>query len=180
MSSMIPEVLREASIETVPAVKILSDPSLVLHLDLKTCHVQETEFFTAFKLTMTRTDMLTALVGSFDVTFHLDHTVVLPTSPYDPPTHWKQTVFYLPQPISVQKGKLLLILLLFKRSLLVNVIHSIVIRWRRSSSGVQHRSAAAREIRTRSASDADHRWREAQIHSKLNVVFRFKTTLSVC
>jgi len=107
MSSMIPEVLREASIETVPAVKILSDPSLVLHLDLKTCHVQETEFFTAFKLTMTRTDMLTALVGSFDVTFHLDHTVVLPTSPYDPPTHWKQTVFYLPQPISVQKGQVL-------------------------------------------------------------------------
>jgi len=106
MSSMKPEVLREASIEIVPASKILSDPSLVLHLDLKTCHVQETEFFTAFNLTITRDDQLTALVGSFDVTFHLDQTVVLSTTPYDPPTHWKQTVFYLPQPISVKKGKL--------------------------------------------------------------------------
>ena len=105
MSSMKPEVLREASIEIVPSDKILSDPSLVLHLDLKTCHVQETEFFTAFRLTMTRQDQLTALVGSFDVTFQLDHTVALCTSPYDPPTHWKQTVFYLPQPISVQKGR---------------------------------------------------------------------------
>jgi len=107
MSSMKPEVLREASIEIVPSDKILSDPSLVLHLDLKTCHVQETEFFTAFRLTMTRQDQLTALVGSFDVTFQLDHTVALCTSPYDPPTHWKQTVFYLPQPISVQKGQVL-------------------------------------------------------------------------
>jgi len=107
MSSMKPEVLREASIEIVPASKILSDPSLVLHLDLKTCHVQETEFFTAFNLTITRDDQLTALVGSFDVTFHLDQTVVLSTTPYDPPTHWKQTVFYLPQPISVKKGQVL-------------------------------------------------------------------------
>lgn len=105
MTSMRPEVLREASIETVPVDKILSDPSLVLQLDLKTCTSQETEFFRVFQLKMTREDKLTALVGSFDVTFHLDHTVLLSTSPYSSPTHWKQTVFYLPEPITVHTGK---------------------------------------------------------------------------
>lgn len=104
MSSMKPEVLREASIEIVPANKILSEPANVLQLDLRTCSSQETEFFTAFQLTILRDDNLTALVGSFDVAFNLDQTVVLSTSPYKEPTHWKQTVFYLPQPISVLSG----------------------------------------------------------------------------
>jgi len=101
---MKPEVLREASIETVPPEKILSEPSLVLHLDLKTCTSLETEFFTAFQLVISRQDKLTALVGSFDVTFNLDHTVTLSTSPYQPSTHWKQTVFFLPRPINVVAG----------------------------------------------------------------------------
>ena len=104
MTSMKPEVLREASIEIVPTDKILSPPAVVLSLDLKTCHVQDTEFFTAFKLTISRDDQLTALVGSFDVAVNLEHTATLPTSPYDPPTHWKQTVFYLPQPLAVRSG----------------------------------------------------------------------------
>lgn len=107
MTSMRPEVLREASIECVPENKILSDPSLVLQLDLKTCTTKETEFFRAFHLKMTRDDKLTALVGSFDVEFQLDHTVILSTSPYQPPTHWKQTVFYLPEPMTVQTGQFL-------------------------------------------------------------------------
>lgn len=104
MTSMRPEVLREASIETVPVEKILSDSAVVLNLDLKTCTSQETEFFRPFQLTVTRDDQLTALVGCFDVTFHLDHTVILSTSPNHLPTHWKQTVFYLPQPMTVHKG----------------------------------------------------------------------------
>lgn len=109
MTSMRPEVLREASIESVPVDKVISDPALVLQLDLKTCTSQETEFFQAFQLKMIREDRLTALVGSFDVTFHLDHTVLLSTSPYSPPTHWKQTVFYMPEPISVHAGTLALL-----------------------------------------------------------------------
>ena len=104
MTSMKPEVLREASIELVPTEKILSEAAVVLNLDLKTCHVQDTEFFAAFTLQMRRDDRLTALVGSFDVSFNLDETVILSTSPYDAPTHWKQTVFYLPQPMNVLSG----------------------------------------------------------------------------
>lgn len=122
MTSMRPEVLREASIETVPVEKILSDPSLVLQLDLKTCTSQETEFFRVFQLKVTREDKLTALAGSFDVTFHLDHTVMLSTSPYSPPTHWKQTVFYLPEPITVHAGQVLECSIKVQR-------HSKEVRW---------------------------------------------------
>lgn len=105
MTSMRPEVLREASIETVPQDKIMSEAAVVLNLDLNTCTTQETEFFTTFNLTMSRQDKVTALVGSFDVTFHMEHTVTLSTSPYEPSTHWKQAIFYLPQPINVNAGK---------------------------------------------------------------------------
>ncbi len=133
MTSMRPEVLREASIETVPVDKILSDPSLVLHLDLKTCTSQETEFFRSFQMTMIREDRLTALVGSFDVTFHLDHTVLLSTSPYSPPTHWKQTVFYLPEPISVRAG-------MWKPVKNVTYIH--ICFYFRASARMQHQSSA--------------------------------------
>lgn len=104
MTSMRPEVLREASIETVPENKIISDAAVVLQLDLKTCTTQETEFSKAFQLKITREDRLTAFVGSFDVTFNMDTTVLLSTSPYHSPTHWKQTVFYLPEPITVHAG----------------------------------------------------------------------------
>lgn len=109
MTSMRPEVLREASIECVPENVILSDAAMVLQLDLKTCTTKETEFFRAFHLRMLRDDKLTAFVGSFDVTFDLEHRVILSTSPYHPPTHWKQTVFYLPEPITVQAGNFYLI-----------------------------------------------------------------------
>lgn len=122
MTSMRPEVLREASIETVPADKILSEAALVLNLDLKTCTTQETEFFTAFNLTMSRQDQVTALVGSFDVSFHMDHTVTLSTSPYHPSTHWKQTVFYLPQPLNVNAGQVLVCSIQVRR-------HSKESRW---------------------------------------------------
>lgn len=108
MTSMRPEVLREASIETVPENKIISDVVSVLQLDLKTCTSQDTEFSKLFRLKITREDRLTAFAGSFDATFHLDHTVLLSTSPYSPPTHWKQSVFYLPEPISVHAGKQIL------------------------------------------------------------------------
>lgn len=104
MASMRPEVLREASIETVPENKILSNEAVVLQLDLKTCTTQETEFSKAFQLKITREDRLTAFAGSFDVAFNMDHSVILSTSPYHTPTHWKQTVFYLPEPITVHAG----------------------------------------------------------------------------
>ena len=47
-----------------------------------------------------------AIVGYFDVGFDgVDFPLYMSTSPQDPPTHWKQTVFYLQEPIAVHTGK---------------------------------------------------------------------------
>ena len=58
-----------------------------------------------FQLTASRNDYLHALVGYFDVTFSAGHKpVVMTTSPKARPTHWKQTVFYLEEPLTICAG----------------------------------------------------------------------------
>ena len=104
MTSMKSEMLQAASIEIVPPEKILSKPSLVLQLELKTCSSADAEFLKEFQLVISRQEKLTALAGYFDVIFDFDHIVTLSTSPYNPETHWGQTVFYLPKPLDVAAG----------------------------------------------------------------------------
>ncbi|KAF7234041.1 hypothetical protein EG68_09477 [Paragonimus skrjabini miyazakii] len=50
--------------------------------------------------------VLDAFVGYFDVRFDDDASVqvTFSTSPMAPPTHWKQTVFFLDQPLKVENG----------------------------------------------------------------------------
>ena len=45
-------------------------------------------------------------MGYFDVGFHgVEYPFDLSTSPQDIPTHWKQTIFYFQDPITVNTGK---------------------------------------------------------------------------
>ena len=45
------------------------------------------------------------MIGYFDVGFDgVQHPVHLSTSPQDLPTHWKQTIFFFKQPLSVHTG----------------------------------------------------------------------------
>ena len=54
---------------------------------------------------MNYSDKVHALVTWFDTTFSdLTRPVVLSTSPMKGYTHWKQSVFYLEEPIQVEKG----------------------------------------------------------------------------
>lgn len=49
---------------------------------------------------------LQAIVGYFEAGFNgPQYSGVLKTGPQDPPTHWKQTVFYLRDSIAVETGK---------------------------------------------------------------------------
>ena len=77
-------------------------------MNLQSCTVADLEFQSDFSLAAKVDGQLTAVVGFFDVEFlSVLHKKSFSTSPYNIPTHWKQTVFLLETPISVVAGKLL-------------------------------------------------------------------------
>ncbi|KAJ9581980.1 hypothetical protein L9F63_003670 [Diploptera punctata] len=82
MSCLQHEVVREAMVEIVPQDK----------------------FSANLNLEVTNDGTLTALVGYFDAFFDLPHAVSFSTGPHSKPTHWKQTVFLLEEPVAFKKG----------------------------------------------------------------------------
>jgi len=75
-------------------------------MSLQFCTVADVEFQSEFTLVANTDGQLTAVVGFFDVEFQsVPHRKSFTTSPYNSPTHWKQTVFLLQTPISVVAGK---------------------------------------------------------------------------
>ena len=107
MSCMRSPILAEASVEVVPAAAVVSAPATVLNLDINRCKVEDTEFDARFALRIERSCDLTALVGYFDTFFDLPSPVSFSTGPAATPTHWKQTVFYLPHRLPVTADQVL-------------------------------------------------------------------------
>ena len=107
MSCMRSPILAEASVEVVPAAAVVSAPATVLNLDIIRCKVEDTEFDARFTLRIERSCDLTALVGYFDTFFDLTSPVSFSTGPAATPTHWKQTVFYLPHRLPVTADQVL-------------------------------------------------------------------------
>uniref|UniRef100_V5HDN6 type I protein arginine methyltransferase n=1 Tax=Ixodes ricinus TaxID=34613 RepID=V5HDN6_IXORI len=107
MSCLKKEVAREAHIMLVGPESVCSvQPALVKSLDLNTCSVEDTNFTSDFEFEVAPgADEITAFAGYFDSAFELPVPVVLSTSPQAEPTHWKQTVFLLEQPIAVKPGE---------------------------------------------------------------------------
>lgn len=87
---------------------VTTDPTAVLTLDLYTCTVADLAFTTPFSLTVRRTDYVHALIAWFDIEFSACHKPVkFSTGPHTKYTHWKQTVFYLRDAITVEAGETL-------------------------------------------------------------------------
>ncbi|KDR16996.1 protein arginine N-methyltransferase 3 isoform X3 [Zootermopsis nevadensis] len=101
------EVVQEATIEVVPPDKIITSPCLLTELDLNTCCTNSLHFSSELKLEAIADGSITAFVGYFDVFFDLAHPVSFSTGPHAKPTHWKQTVFLLEEPIIVKQGDVL-------------------------------------------------------------------------
>eukprot|EP00611_Tribonema_gayanum_P024535 TRINITY_DN5444_c0_g3_i2.p2 TRINITY_DN5444_c0_g3~~TRINITY_DN5444_c0_g3_i2.p2 ORF type:complete len:369 (+),score=130.68 TRINITY_DN5444_c0_g3_i2:192-1298(+) len=97
--------LTEPLVDVVDPKTVLSNESAILDLDLSTCTKADLAFSSEFSLAFTRDDTVHALVSHFDCAFsRLPSPVSFSTAPDAPYTHWKQTVFYLRDPVSVCAG----------------------------------------------------------------------------
>ena len=105
MSCMRVPILEEASVEVIPDTVRASNTATVLNLDLSTCTISNTSFTSSFQLKISRDCELTGICGYFDIFFDLpDLTVMFSTGPQVAPTHWKQTIFYLPDKLPVKQN----------------------------------------------------------------------------
>ncbi|KAK5987396.1 Protein arginine N-methyltransferase 1 [Cladobotryum mycophilum] len=98
--------LSEPLVDTVDLKTVVTDPTSVLTLDLYTCTTADLAFTTPFKLSVKRDDFIHALVAWFDIDFTACHKPIrFSTGPHTKYTHWKQTVFYLKDVLTVQNGE---------------------------------------------------------------------------
>lgn len=104
MSCIKKEVLKEVVVDVMPSQKIVTTTFNLFSFNLYECTVEDTNFTSAFELTSKEDTLLTTFVGHFDALFNLEAPVILSCSPFSTSTHWKQTLFYISEPISLKKG----------------------------------------------------------------------------
>lgn len=98
--------LSEPLVDTVEVKAVVTDPTNVLTLDLYTCTTADLAFSCPFDLVARRDDFIHALVAWFDIEFSACHKPIrFSTGPHTKYTHWKQTVFYLKDVLTVQQGE---------------------------------------------------------------------------
>ena len=106
MSTIKNIAMTEPLVDVVDPKTIISNFKPILNLDLLTCTVEDLSFEADFKLKFTRNDFCHALVGFFECAFTQVHKpIIFSTSPSAKYTHWKQTVFYLTESLTVCAGE---------------------------------------------------------------------------
>lgn len=100
--------LTEPLVDTVELKALVTDPCPVVTFDLNTVRVEDLAFSEQFALRCTRDDFIHALIAWFDIDFGACHKPIrFSTGPHTKYTHWKQTVFYVREVLTVQEGETL-------------------------------------------------------------------------
>jgi protein arginine N-methyltransferase 1 len=100
--------LMEPLVDVCEPDQMISTASKILDIDLYTVTKEDLDFESKFEVHLTRSDFVHALVSYFNVEFSKTHTKInFSTSPRAQYTHWKQTVFYLEEPVVANKGETL-------------------------------------------------------------------------
>lgn len=98
-------VLSEPIVDPIDQQDILTDTDKCYHIDLKTVTKSQLDFNSNFTLHVEIEGVVHGFVTWFDCQFtHGTKRITLSTSPYKKQTHWKQTVFYLSNPLEVKVG----------------------------------------------------------------------------
>lgn len=107
MKCMLKDILREAHVETCDDAYVLTKPNVICDLDIMTCELNYSNFSYDFNLEVIKDSKLTSIVGYFDTFFDLPAEISFSTSPAAIPTHWRQAVFYLDEPVDVKIGEVI-------------------------------------------------------------------------
>uniref|UniRef100_A0A673GJL5 type I protein arginine methyltransferase n=1 Tax=Sinocyclocheilus rhinocerous TaxID=307959 RepID=A0A673GJL5_9TELE len=98
--------MKEPLVDIVDSKQVVSNACLIKELDIYTVKPEELSFSSSFCLQIQRNDYVHALVSYFNIEFTKCHKKTgFSTAPDAPYTHWKQTVFYLEEYLTVKRGE---------------------------------------------------------------------------
>ena len=98
--------MSEPLVDTVDMKTVVTDPAAVLILDLHQVKKSDLSFAAPFTLKVRRNDFIHALIAWFDIEFTACHKRIrFSTGPHTKYTHWKQTVFYLNEVLTVEENE---------------------------------------------------------------------------
>ena len=101
-------VKSEPVVDPIDSNNILTDSCKFYELDAKTVTIPNLDFTANFSLNVEASGPFYGFVAWFDCDFSKGNkNIRLSTSPYYTSTHWKQTVFYIDNPVKVKKGEVI-------------------------------------------------------------------------
>ncbi|KAM5547446.1 hypothetical protein ABKV19_001772 [Rosa sericea] len=106
MSCIKKQAMMEPLVDTVDQNQIVTNSQLLKTMDISKMTPGDASFTAPFKLIAERDDFIHALVAYFDVSFTKCHKLMgFSTGPRSRSTHWKQTVLYLEDVLTVCQGE---------------------------------------------------------------------------
>jgi len=100
--------LLEPLVDCCDPEQVISNAVTVLNVDIYTVKKEDLDFQSEFQLEINRNETCHAVVAFFNVEFSKTHTQLwFSTGPKSKSTHWKQTVFYIENPLAVKTGDVL-------------------------------------------------------------------------
>ncbi|KAL9440816.1 hypothetical protein AB3S75_019481 [Citrus x aurantiifolia] len=106
MSCIKKQAMMEPLVDTVDQNQIVTNCQLLKTMDISKMGPGDASFTAPFKLVAQRNDYIHALVAYFDVTFTKCHKLMgFSTGPKSRATHWKQTVLYLEDVLTICEGE---------------------------------------------------------------------------
>ncbi|OAY27156.1 protein arginine N-methyltransferase 1.1 [Manihot esculenta] len=108
MSCIKKQAMMEPLVDTVDQNQIVTNCQLLKTMDISKMVSGDASFTVPFKLVAERDDYIHALVAYFDVSFTNCHKLMgFSTGPRSRATHWKQTVLYLEDVLTICEGEAL-------------------------------------------------------------------------
>merc|ERR1711862_414962 len=91
---------------TLHLQSVVTNAVPILNIDLRHCSKEDLSFASPFRLRANRRDSVHAFVAYFECAFTgVQQPLGFSTSPFSKYTHWKQTIFYLHDDITICEGE---------------------------------------------------------------------------